>query len=141
MHYAFLLVWIVAADNGQSWLTLGEINWLVGQIGRNVKEIAGLIDNGMGQPGAVTSFYSALNKVNGRLEAPMKMRNCGPSRRDDHQIHRETLGASGSRGNPHEGRQVLAGNDFRGWPNGDDPARKRSGWMAFFYDQRGVQVF
>ena len=71
----------------------------------------------------------------------MKVRNRGPSRRDDHQIHREALGASGSRGNSHEGRQVLAGNDFRGWPNSDDPARRRSGRMPFFFDQRGVQVF
>lgn len=139
MYYAFLLVWIVPGHNRQRRLALGEIDWLVRQVGGNVQEIARLIDYGISQPRAVTSFDSAVHNVNGCLEAPMQMRDRGASWRDYHQIHRDTLCASCGLGNSHKGGQVLARHDLLGWPNGDDAAVMRGGQIiAFFLSAHGL---
>lgn len=131
-HDAFLFLGVVAGDEGEGLLGVAEVEGLVGDVGRDEDEIAGLVDHRLAKAAAVEGFDAALEQVDGGLEAGVVVGVGAAGGRDDDEVHGEPGAAGGGARDAEKIGQPLLRHGGGGGADGDDVVagaggRKRCG--------------
>lgn len=119
-HHIFLLVGVVARHDRLRRFTVAQVGGLVGHPGRNVEKIPGLVDDGFLQTLAVGRFDPPLKNVNCGFVVSVEVGLCRGSGGNDHQIHRNAVGARCGPRNAHKVGQLLQRCGVVLGPNGDN---------------------